>query len=93
MNPNRKPKRKRINPYDSEALGSGFANAVHKAERNATPDQRLAAIEAVLELHSEDEGTCRECSRIATEPIEGEYGPQTVEYPCPTVWAIREALE
>ena len=92
MNPNRKPKRKRINPYDSEALGSGFANAVHKAERNATPDQRLAAIEAVLELHSEDEGTCRECSRIASE-VTDEYADQYVEYPCPTVWAIREALE
>lgn len=87
MNPNRKPKRKRINPYDSEALGSGFANAVHKAERNATPDQRLAAIEAVLELHSKDsEGGCRECCRIAAED-------RWIGWPCTTVWAIREALE
>jgi hypothetical protein len=89
----RRPKRKRINPYDSEALGSGFANKMHKAAHNAQPDLKQAAIDAVLELHSEDEGTCRECSRIASEPNASEYSPQYVEYPCNTVWAIREALE
>ena len=89
----RRPERKRINPYDSEALGSAFANKLHQAERNAKPDQKQAAIDAVLALHSDDgNGYCRECSRIASE-VTDEYADQYVEYPCPTVWAIREALE
>lgn len=87
-----RPKRKRQNPYDSESLGSGFANKMHQAERQAKPDLKQAAIDAVLALHSEDEGTCKECSRIASAPSD-EYAPQYVDFPCKTVWAIREALQ
>ena|SRR6185437_11245294 len=49
--------------------------------REAMP-KLLAAVEAVLALHRDDAGTCVECSQ-----------GRSVTFPCPTLWAITDALE
>ena len=74
-------KRARLAPGD---YTKGFA----ELSSNADVPALVAAVEAVLELHQRNRyDECIEC--LSTD----EYGEATnVDYPCPTVTAIHQAL-
>lgn len=52
---------------------------------SATPEELFFALGAVLDLHVDDAGDCRECGVDATE--------EPIPWPCATVRAITTALE
>lgn len=82
-------------PWDDDSVDpTNTGDVVHAAVSRgwdagvkAEAPSLVAALEAVLELHCEDDyGSCRYC----TDGLEGT--PYDLSYPCPTVEAVNEAL-
>lgn len=72
-------------PEGHEPTPTELSVAVRLARRDAPV--LVAAIEAVLALHTKERGWCSQC--LATNELDDVL---VVDWPCPTITAIRTAL-